>query len=343
LILTLLTEATDAGARLEKACELIELSVRTVQRWREQDVGEDRRRGPLTPPGNKLSPEEREEILKVVNLPKYRDLPPTQIVPRLADEGIYLASESTMYRTLKEEGQLKHRERAKPATRHRPLEYVATGPNQVYSWDITYLRSPIRGGFYYLYMVIDVWSRKIVGFVVHDRECAELASELVEEVRILQKIDPEGIVLHSDNGGPMKGSTMLATLQRLGVVASFSRPSVSNDNPFSESLFRTMKYRPEYPRGQFPSLEHARAWVALFVSWYNTEHLHSGIDFVTPEDRHAGREQEIFVRRRQVYDAARQRRPERWSGETRRWASVKTVTLNPAKDAGRDEQGRKVA
>jgi transposase InsO family protein len=343
LILSLLTEATDAGARLEKACEMIDLSVRTAQRWRSQEIGEDRRRGPLTPPANKLSPEEREEILEVVNLPEYRDLPPTQIVPRLADEGTYLASESTIYRILREERQLVHREPSKPATRHRPREHVATGPDQVYSWDITYLLSPVRGRFYYLYMVIDVWSRKIVGFAVHDRESAELAAELVQEVSILREIDPEGIVLHSDNGGPMKGSTMLATLQRLGVVPSFSRPGVSNDNPFSESLFRTMKYRPEYPAGRFGSLEQARAWVALFVRWYNTEHLHSGINFVTPEDRHAGREREIFAGRRQVYTAARRRHPERWSGEIRRWESVKTVRLNPEQDAERIGQERKVA
>jgi len=343
LILSLLTEATDSGARLEKACEMIDLSVRTVQRWRSQEIGEDRRRGPLTPPANRLSPEERQEVLEVVNLPEYRDLPPTQIVPRLADEGIYLASESTMYRILKEERQLVHREPSKPSTRSRPREYVATGPDQVYSWDITYLLSPVRGRFYYLYMVVDVWSRKIVGYAVHDRESSELAADLVLDVCLLRKIDPEGIVLHSDNGGPMKGSTMLATLQQLGVVASFSRPSVSNDNPYSESLFRTMKYRPEYPSGRFESLEQARAWVELFVRWYNTEHLHSGINFVTPADRHAGREEEVFAKRQDVYEAAKKRRPERWSGKIRRWEGVKRVRLNPAKDAGGNEQERKVA
>jgi len=331
LILSLLTEATDSGARLEKACETIEFSVRTVQRWRKQEVGEDGRRGPLTPPANKLSAEEREEILRVVNLPPYRDLPPSQIVPRLADQGTYLASESTVYRTLKEERQLKHRDRSKPKTRRRPKEHVATGPDQVYSWDITYLLSPVRGRFYYLYMILDVWSRKMVGFAVHDRESPDLASELIKEVTILREIDPKGVVLHSDNGGPMRGSTMLATLQQLGVVPSFSRPSVSNDNPYSESAFRTMKYTPEYPSGPFPSLGAARAWVTLFVLWYNTEHLHSGINFVTPEDRHAGREDAIFDQRRQVYEAARRRHPERWSGSTRNWVSVKEVRLNPEK------------
>ncbi len=341
MILSLLTEATDAGARIEKACELIGLSARTVQRWKAQDVGEDGRRGPLKTPGNKLSSEERTEVLRVVNLPKYRDLPPSQIVPRLADEGTYVASESTMYRILQEERQLKHREPSKPAKRHRPKEHMATGPDQVYSWDITYLYSSVRGRFYYLYMAMDIWSRKIVGFEVHDRESPDLAAELVKKICVLQEIDPQGVVLHSDNGGPMKGSTMLATLQQLGVVPSFSRPSVSNDNPFSESAFRTMKYRPEYPSKPFPSLVHARAWVALFVLWYNTEHMHSGINFVTPENRHAGREKGIFDRRRKVYEAARRRHPERWSGSTRKWERVKEVRLNPEKcnDVRSEKQG----
>ena len=330
----------DAGARIEKACGILEVRSRTLQRWRAQDVGEDRRRGPHTSPGNKLCQEEREEILQTVNSPEYRDLPPKQIVPKLADEGIYLASESTFYRILREERLLAHRERSKPATSKRPREHVATGPDQVYSWDITYLRSPVRGQFYYLYLAVDVWSRKVVGAAVHDRESSDLAADLIEEVCILHEIDPRGIVLHSDNGGPMKGSTMLAMLQQLGIVPSFSRPSVSDDNPFSESLFRTMKYSLEYPSTPFESLENARAWVANFVRWYNTEHLHSGINFVTPADRHAGREDAIFTRRKLVYEAARRRHPERWSGDTRSWESVKEVRLNPEKekDARREEQ-----
>ncbi len=339
MILALVKEATDAGARLEKACEVIAIRTRTLQRWRLQDIGEDRRCGPLTSPGNKLSKEEREEILQTANSPEYRDLPPKQIVPKLADQGTYLASESTFYRMLREEHLLAHRERSRPATGGRPKEHVATGPDQVYSWDITYLLSPVRGRFYYLYLVVDVWSRKIVGAEVHDRESTDLAADLIEEVCILREIDPRGIVLHSDNGGPMKGSTMLAMLQQLGIAASFSRPSVSNDNPFSESLFRTMKYSLEYPSTPFDSLEQARAWVATFVRWYNTQHLHSGINFVTPADRHAGREDAIFAQRRQVYEAARRRHPERWSGSTRKWESVKEVRLNPekCKDASTEE------
>lgn len=343
MILTLLKEATDAGAGLEKACETIDFSIRTVQRWKKQEIGEDGRKGSLTTPGNKFSPEEREEVVTVMNLATYRDLPPSQIVPRLADQEIYLGSESTFYRILREEKQLAHRERSRPATRKRPREHIATGPNQVYSWDITYLMSPVRGQYFYLYLVEDIWSRKVVGAAVHDRESSELASELIEEVCILQEIDPRGVVLHSDNGSPMRGATMLATLQRLGVAPSFSRPSVSNDNPFVESFFRTLKFCPGYPSGSFESLQAAREWVAVFVRWYNTEHLHSGINFVTPNQRHEGREDAIFARRRQVYATARQAHPERWSGSTRKWESVKEVRLNPEKCHANNAEKQAVA
>lgn len=236
-----------------------------------------------------------------------------------------------MYRILRKEGQLKHRERSKPPTRHRPTPHVATGPQQVASWDITYLKSPVRGCFFYLYMVEDVWSRKILGWAVHEVECNELAAELIEKVCKEHGIDADSLVLHSDNGSPMKGATMLATMQRLGVMPSFSRPSVSNDNPFSEALFRTLKYRPEFPSRPFTSIEDARAWVENFVAWYNTTHLHSGIRFVTPDDRHYGRETEILAGRRCVYELARRSHPDRWSGECRNWTPVGDVYLNPHK------------
>ena len=213
----------------------------------------------------------------------------------------------------------------------RPREHVATGPNQVFSWDITYLRSPIRGSFYYLYMILDIWSCKVMAAAVYHEESTDLAAELFQRTCRRHGLDPEGVVLHSDNGSPMKGSTMLATLKRLGVVSSFSRPRVSDDNPYSEAIFRTLKYRPEYPSGPFASLEEARLWVEGFVRWYNTEHLHSAIRFVTPEDRHAGRQEEILQRRQRVYERARRRNPRRWSGATRNWQPIRNVYLNPEK------------
>lgn len=328
MTIELVDEAVRAGVRREAACEVIGLSARTLERWRgEHD--EDMRRGPKAAPANKLTSEERAVVLKAINEPRYRDRSPNQIVPLLADEKRYVASESTMYRIMREEKLLQHRGRSKAPVRRPPNAHVAAGPNQVWSWDITYLKSPIRGEFFYLYMIIDVWSRKIVGWEVHETESAELAATLFEGTTVAQRVDPRGIVLHADNGGPMKGSTMVTTLERLGVLASFSRPHVSDDNPFSEALFRTLKYCPEFPTKPFADVNAARAWVLRFVTWYNTTHLHSGTRFVTPDDRHAGKDTEILERRAKVYEAARAKNPTRWTKSTRNWNPVEEVYLNP--------------
>jgi transposase InsO family protein len=301
-----------------------------LQRWRQHcDGGEDRRRGPKTAPGNKLTAFERARVLEIANSAEYRDLSPKQIVPLLADKGLFVASESSFYRILRQADELTHREPSRPRSRHKPRGYEANGPLQVWTWDITYLRSAVVGIYYYLYLFVDVWSRKIVGWRVEESESMEVSSELIRSICAELGIDPDGLVVHSDNGGPMKGSTMLATLERLGIIASFSRPSVSDDNPYSEALFRTLKYRPWYPSRPFESIEEARAWVASFVTWYNEEHLHSAIGFVTPQDRHTGRDEAILAKRREVYEEARQRHPERWSGHTRNWDRVEVVRLNP--------------
>jgi transposase InsO family protein len=333
MILDLIDEAVTSGARPVRACDTLGLTLRTLQRWRDQgEQGFDRRFGPKTSPRNKLRPAERERVLAAANRADCRDLSPKQIVPRLADEGIYLASESTFYRILHEEDALQHRAPTRPRTVARPREHVAVGACEVWSWDITYLRSAVRGAFYYLYLVEDIWSRKIVGWAVHEEESMEWSARLIDETATRLGCARSGLVLHSDNGGPMKGSTMLATLQRLGIVESFSRPHVSDDNPYSESLFRTLKYRPSYPRGAFASIKAARQWVEDFVAWYNTEHLHSAIGFVTPEDRHAGRDRAILAARQQTYDAARNRNPERWARNTRNWERVEVVRLNPGRE-----------
>jgi len=330
MIVELITEATASGARQQTACDAMGLDPRTVQRWRMSKASTDLRSGPKTRPRNALSEHERADLLKIANSPKYRSKSPKQIVPLLADEGIYLASESTFYRILHAEGQVKHRERSRaPEHRHRPAEYTATGPNQVWTWDITYLKTTVKGVFYYLYMALDVWSRKIVGFEVHAEESSSYAAQFAAAACCVEGVEQGSLVLHADNGSPMKGATMLAKLQELGVAASFSRPSVSNDNPFSESLFRTAKYRPEYPTKPFDSLEAAKAWAASFVNWYNNEHLHSEIRFVTPESRHVGEDTEILQARAAVYRKARERNPDRWSAGVRDWTPVATVTLNP--------------
>ena len=176
---------------------------------------------------------------------------------------------------------------------------------------------------------MDIYSRKIVGWQVYENESSAQAADLMTDICQREGIKPNQVTLHSDNGSPMKGATMLATLQQLGVIPSFSRPSVSNDNPYSESLFRTLKYRPEYPEQPFPTLEAARDWVHFFVDWYNKEHLHSAIRYITPEQRHTGQDEEILERRKEVYQQAKLANPNRWSNEIRNWDVIKEVHLNP--------------
>lgn len=270
-------------------------------------------------------------MLQVACSARFRDLSPKQIVPLLADEGTYLASESTFYRTLQAEGRLAHRGRAKPPTHRRPDELIATGPNQVWCWDITYLPSVVRGKFFYCYTIIDLFSRKIVGRAVHDAENDMHAAVLIAVACGMEGVQRDQLVVHSDNGHPMKGATMLATLQKLGVVPSFSRPGVSDDNPYVESVFRTMKYRPEYPSRPFASLQDAEAWVNRFVLWYNDEHRHSSIGFVTPGQRHRGDDVLILQKRAAVYETARSRNPQRWSGACRSFKRIESVALNPRK------------
>jgi putative transposase len=331
VIRTLVDEAVAAGARQAEACKGLGLPARTLQRWAHRSG--DGRYGPKHTPANKLSPAERNRVLALATSPEFRDQSPKQIVPTLADRGSYVASESTFYRVLREEGLQHHRGRSRPP-HPRPLGPAADGPWQLAAWDITYLRSHVRGQFFYLYLVEDVWSRKILGWDVHDTESSELAAELVERIRETAgpEVDLRGWILHSDNGGPMKGATMLATMHRLGIVPSFSRPRVSDDNAYAESLFRTLKYCPEYPSKGFASVDAARAWVALFVAWYNDQHHHSGIGFVTPASRHAGQDVEILARRRTVYARARARQPTRWSRHARPWARPAIVTLIPETD-----------
>jgi putative transposase len=317
--------AVNDGARKNAACKIVGLTVRTIQRWNNDDIGDLRPTVPKTSP-KALSTEEKKHILQVCNSQEYCDKNPNEIVPDLAGKGIYIASESTFYKVLKEHKLLTHRADYKPKKAPaEPEKLIATGPNQVLSWDITYLRTAVKGLFFYLYLFMDVWSRKIVGWTVEEIESGEIASQVIERICIENSL--EDIYLHSDNGGPMKCGTMLATLEWLGVTPSYSRPRVSNDNPFSESLFKTMKYRPSYPK-KFETIEQAIEWVKIFVSWYNTEHLHSGIKYVTPEQRHAGKDIEILKKRHETYLTARKNNPIRWPNSIRNWTQIAEVTLN---------------
>ena len=300
-----------------------------MQRWQKEKVPTDKRCGPKTTPANKLTNKERMNILAIANSKEYCNQPPSQIVPNLADQGIYIASESTFYRVLKQAKQAKHRGTSAPRTHTKPGELVALKPNQVWSWDISYLPREILGQFFYLYMFEDIYSRKIVGAHVYEKESAEYAAMVISKAYLAEDLHAGEVTLHSDNGSPMKGSTMLATLQRLGIMPSFSRPSVSDDNPFSEALFRTVKYCPFYPSKPFSSLTEAQDWVLNFVDWYNNAHKHSGINFVTPNSRHQEVDGVILSKRAQLYATAQQKNPNRWSRNIRNWQAAGPVYLNP--------------
>ena len=336
-VLELIAEACIAGARLHRACEIIGLAARTVQRW--VDAGKNAlyvgaRRTPdqriHNCPPNKLSDAERLAALAVLNSEEFKDLPPSQIVPRLADKGMYVASESTLYRLLRQAGQLAHRRLERVLQkRSKPRALVARRPDQIYCWDITYLPTQVRGLFFYLYLFVDIFSRKVVGWQVFDCESAERAAALLEDICRRQGVGADQVTVHSDNGSPMKGETMLATMQRLGVAHSRSRPAVSNDNPYAESLFKTLKYRPQLPLKPFADLMQARRWVTELVHWYNEQHRHSAISFVTPAQRHAQTDEALLHARAAVYEKARQQHPARWSGNTRNWTFIDEVHLNP--------------
>lgn len=328
----LVSEACKVGARKHKACEVLGLSVRTLERWEKDNGLQDHRQLVTRTPKNKLTQEQRDMVIATANDAVYRDLPPCKIVPLLADAGYYIASESTFYRVLRVENQLKHRLRSRPAKHNRPHEYAARGPNKVWTWDISYLPTQVAGLYFYLYIIVDIYSRKIVGFSVHTEELAEHASNLITQACLDENVSQNQLVLHSDNGSPMKGATMLVTLERLGVVPSFSRPSVSDDNPYSEALFRTVKYHPTFPiQKKFAAIIDARQWSEKFVFWYNNEHLHSALKFVTPAQRHSGDDKHIREKRHRVYRVAKALHPWRWMGETRDWSLPDSVTLNPNK------------
>lgn len=340
----LIEESMKSGSSQASACKVLGLSARTYQRWcRGGEVRVDGRPAAKRPvPSNKLTQEERQAVLDVCHEPEYAGLPPGQIVPRLADAGLYLASESTFYRILHESGEQHHRSRSRKPKKSRPPEgYCASRPNQVWTWDITWLPTLIRGLFFYLYMVLDVYSRKVVVWEVREREIAEYAAVLLEQAILSEKCILDPPVLHADNGSPQKGSTMLMKMHDLGVTPSFSRPGVSNDNPYSESLFRTCKYRPEYPVNGFKDINEAREWVNWFVTWYNNEHLHSALKHVTPVQKHRGEDRKILAHRQLVYESARQKSPQRWSRLCRDWTPVPFSWLNPPADKHEREKSLK--
>ncbi len=331
--------ACTAGARLAPACSLAGIDLRTFQRWRLGDgqVQTDRRPEAARPkPRHALTEAERARMIKLANEPRFASTPPSRIVPALADEGVYLASEASFHRVLREHGQMRHRGRARPPrSAGPPSTHVAAAPGQVWCWDVTFLPALVQGRSFYLFLILDLYSRKIVGHEVHETDQAEHAAQLVRRTALAEGIHARTSrpVLHSDNGASVKGTTVLAMLYWLGIAPSHSRPRVSDDNAYAEALFRTAKYRPDVPTTGFADLAAARQWAAAFVHWYNHQHHHSGIRYVTPAQRHTGEDRAMLAARHALYQQARQRYPRRWSGQTRNWTPIGAVTLNPERNS----------
>lgn len=333
-IVALLQEGISRGVSAKAIADLFGLATRTLRRWglmiRAQGFSRDQRKGASRHVMHRFSEEERQQVLSTVNDPRFADLTPNQIVAILAEGGIYVGSESTIYRIMRQEGLLNHRGRSRPPREPRePPVLEATGIHQVLAWDITLVPSPVKGQFFYLYMVMDVWSRRILGVEVHDRECGELARDFFDRVCRDEGISSRSAtILHADNGAPMRSYTLAAKLAELGISMSFSRPRVSNDNAYAESWFRTMKYHQSYPLRRFRDLLSARAWVDGFLDWYNAEHRHGGIKYVTPNQRHTGEADAICSIRQETYEQARQRHPRRWARPPRDWSQPQIVQVN---------------
>lgn len=297
----------------------------------------DRRKGARKSVPRKLSHEERQKIVATYCAKEYDGLSPHEIVPVLAEKSIYLASESTFYRVLRAEGVLRRTKKTVRKQNTEPDVLVAGKVNQLWSWDISYLKTSVRGSYFYLYLFMDIYSRAITGWEIHESEDGAKAARLFET--LVSRWNARGVTLRSDNGGPMRSMHMLSTLRRLGVVPSFSKPSVSNDNPYSESLFKTIKYTAGYP-GTFERIEEARMWMTTFAAWYNYEHRHSRISYVTPMQRHAGLDGQILAQRKRTYETARNLHPERWSNATRSFERIKEVFL---RRSGRQAQKKAAA
>lgn len=311
----------------------MDISKKSYYRWK-RNKKTDQRKGPISVQ-NKFSIEEEQKIIDCACSPKYRDLPPSQIVPKLLDEGIYLGSESTFNRVLKKNGLAKNRNKTKTRKSKsftKPI-LIASQPNQIWSWDITYLKTNTNGQFYYLYLFLDIYSRCIIAGEVFENESGELSSKLFQKAIASQNISKNQLTLHSDNGSPMKSICMKATLERMGVLPSNSRPSVSNDNAFSESIFKTMKYMPKFPfKEGFKSIGDANDWLAMFINWYNNDHQHSGIRFCTPMQRHTKEDIVILQKREIVLQKAKEKNPIRWiNGKIRNCQYINEVSINKEK------------
>lgn len=286
-------------------------------------------RQPRPKPARALSEAERSEVLDVLCSPRFADRAPAEVYATLLDEGVYLCSERTMYRILGERRAVRERRAQRSHPNHPKPEVVARAPNEAWSWDVTRLLGPKKGQYLYLYVILDIFSRYVTGWMVAERETAGLAGRLIEESCLGQGVRPDALTLHSDRGAPMTANCTAQLLADLGVAQSLGRPRVSNDNPYSEAQFKTVKYHPGFP-GRFADVEEAKAFCRSFFTWYNTEHRHGGIGLLTPEQVHLGSAPEVIRRRQEVLAAAYAARPERFvAGPPRAAELPEEVWINP--------------
>ena len=290
------------------ACQALGVSRATFYRRQRPAPGHQQ---PRPTPARALCETERERVLDVLASPRFVDRAPAEVVATLLDEGRYLCSERTMYRVLAASQPVRERRNQREHPAYTKPELVATGPNQTWSWDITKLLGPKKWSYFYLYVLLDIFSRYVVGWMVADRENSALAGRLIEETCHKQGVAPENLTLHSDRGAPMTSKCTAQLLADLGVTRSLSRPQVSDDNPFSEAQFKTLKYHPGFP-ARFDDIGAAIAYCRSFFPWYNTEHRHGGIAMLTPDDVHHGRAQAVLAERQRTLEAAWAARPERF-------------------------------
>jgi putative transposase len=291
------------------------------------------RRSPLA-----LDADERQRVLDVLHSPEHVDSAPHTVHARLLDEGIYLASVSTFYRLLRKTGGTRSRRNELVHPAYRRPELLATKPCEVWSWDITKLKGPAKSAMFHLYVILDIFSRCVVGWMIAGRESAELAEALIADTCDKHGIEPGQLTLHADRGASMRSKPVASLLADLGVIKSHSRPYVSDDNPYSESQFKTMKYRPDFP-DRFQTIEEARAHLQTFFTWYNYEHRHSGIGYVTPAAMHAGVADAIYDRRAIVLKDAFSQHPNRFKNRQPRPPAIPTVAgINMPKPAQGDDE-----
>jgi len=280
-------------------------------------------------PARALDAGERSAVLELLHSERFVDRSPSEVYATLLDEGTYLCSIRTMYRILEENEEVRERRDQLQHPQYQKPELLATGANQVWSWDITKLLGPVKWTYFYLYVILDIFSRYVVGWMVAPRESAELAQRLIAETSSKQNITPGQLTIHADRGTSMTSKPVALLLADLGITKTHSRPHVSDDNPYSESQFKTLKYRPEFPE-RFGSIEDARGFCQEFMRWYNTEHHHTGIGLLTPETVHYGRAEAVIEERQRVLSAAYEQRPERFGRRHPRAPELpEAVWINP--------------